>query len=104
MKLPHGSYDTLSQAMNKLKEQGFNYEFDFKDAHLCCASENRAFGSDDLKIVEVHRFEGITNPDDNSILYAVEATDGLKGLVDAYGIYADPEKTKFMSSVKIVEE
>lgn len=104
MKLPHGSYDTLSEAMNKLKEKGFTYEFDFKDAHLCCASENREYGSDELKIVEVHRFEGITDPEDNSVLYAVEANDGSKGLViDAYGMYADAEKTKFMSEVEIAE-
>lgn len=103
MKLPHGSYDTLSEAMNKLKEKGFDYEFDFKDAHLCCASDHREFGSDELKIIEIHRFEGMTDPDDSSILYAVESTDGAKGLVvDAYGMYADAEKTKFMSNIEIV--
>ena len=104
MKLPHGSYETLSEAMNKLKEQGFTYEFDFKDAHLCCGSENREYGSDELKIVEVHRFEGITDPEDSSILYAVESNDGAKGLViDAYGMYADAEKTEFMSSIETVD-
>ncbi len=104
MKLPHGSYDTLSEAMNKLKEKGFNYEFDFKDSHLCSVSGNCKFGSDELKIVEVHRFEGISDPQDNSILYAVEGNDGSKGLVvDAYGMYADPEKTEFMSEIEIVD-
>nr|WP_294899848.1 phosphoribosylpyrophosphate synthetase [uncultured Pedobacter sp.] len=104
MELPNGSYETLSEAMNKLKEKGFNYEFDFKDAHLCCATDNREYGSDELKIVEIHRFEGITDPEDSSILYAVESNDGAKGLVvDAYGMYADAEKTKFMSSVEIAE-
>ncbi len=104
MKLPHGTYETLSEAMNKLKEAGFDYEFDFKDAHLCCGSENREFGSSEIKIVQVHRFEGISDPQDSSILYAVETNDGSKGLVvDAYGMYADPEKTKFMSDVEIVD-
>lgn len=105
MKLPHGSYETLSVAMNKLKEEGFTYEFDYKDAHLCCASENREFGSEELKIVKVLRFEGITDPEDSSILYAVECIDGSKGLVvDAYGMYADTDKTEFMSKVEIVSE
>ena len=104
MKLPHGSYETLSEAMNKLKEQGFTHEFDYKDARLSCASENREFGCNELKVVEIHRFEGISDPEDNSILYAVESTDGVKGLVvDAYGMYADAEKTKFMSEIEIVD-
>ena len=104
MKLPHGTYDTLVEAMTKLKERGFNYEFDFKNQHLCCASEKREYGANELKIVEIHRFEGITDPEDSSVLYAVEANDGSKGLViDAYGMYADAEKTKFMSDVEIVE-
>lgn len=104
MKLPHGSYETLVEAMNDLKQKGFSYDFDFKDSHLCCGSENREYGSDELKIVEIHRFEGITDPEDSSILYAVESSDGARGLViDAYGMYADAEKTKFMSGIEIVD-
>ncbi len=56
MKLPHGSYETLSQAMNELKEKGFTYDFDFKDGVLCCSSEAGKYDSKDLKIVEIHRF------------------------------------------------
>jgi hypothetical protein len=48
------------------------------------------FGSDDLTIVEHYRFEGISDPDDSSVVYALEAPTGLKGvLVDAYGPYAN---------------
>ena len=39
---------------------------------------------------EFHRFEGMSNPDDNSIVFAISSNDGIKGtLVDAYGMYAD---------------
>jgi hypothetical protein len=43
-----------------------------------------------LTIVEHHRFEGMSDPDDSSVVYALEASNGLKGLlVDAYGAYAN---------------
>jgi hypothetical protein len=39
---------------------------------------------------EFYRFEGMTNPDDSSILFAISSSDGLKGtLGDAYGVYAE---------------
>ncbi len=99
------NYETLSEAMNGLKEKGFTYEFDFKDSHLYNHDNSEEFSADQLKVVEIHRFEGMSNPDDSTILYAISCDDGSKGLlVDAYGMYADPEKTAFMSEVEIISE
>lgn len=99
------SFETLSQAMNALKERGFNHEFDFKNSNLYSHFNKAEFTANQLKIVEIHRFEGSTNPSDSSILYAILCDDGSKGLlVDAYGMYADTDKTEFMSKVEIVSE
>jgi hypothetical protein len=52
-------------------------------------------------VVNYFRFEGPSNPDDMSILYAIEANDGVKGtLVDAYGTYASPEVNQFILEVE----
>jgi hypothetical protein len=49
-----------------------------------------AFKLTEFHVDEVHRFEGMTNPDDSSILMAIQSTSGIKGiLVDAYGVYAE---------------
>nr|MBC7613772.1 phosphoribosylpyrophosphate synthetase [Pseudopedobacter sp.] len=105
MEVHNQNYETLSEAMNGLKEKGFTYEFDFKNAHLVNQQNNGEFKAHQLKVVEIHRFEGMTSPDDSSILYAISCDDGSKGLiVDAYGMYADSEKTAFMSDVEIVSE
>jgi hypothetical protein len=99
------SFETLSQAMNALKQKGFNHEFDFKNSNLYNHFNQAEFTANQLKIVEVHRFEGSTNPSDSSILFAIICDDGSKGLlVDAYGMYADADKTEFMSKVEILSE
>ena len=99
------NYETLSEAMTKLKKKGYTSEFDFKDASLIDQEHKKIWKANDLKIVEIHRFEGMTNPDDSSILYVIESMTGDKGLlVDAYGMYADADKTAFMSEVEILSE
>ena len=81
-------YDTLSQAINGLRERGFVTDFNLEENCLICDTEK--FNIADFEIVEVHRFEGATNPDDSSVLYAIESNKGHKGvLVSAYGVYAD---------------
>lgn len=38
----------------------------------------------------MYPFEGMSNPDDNSIVFAISSHSGVKGvLVDAYGMYAE---------------
>lgn len=82
------TYDTLSQATNGLKERGYTVDFNLEENCLVCNTNK--FDVNDFEIVEVHRFEGNSNPSDESIVYAVESSDGLKGvLVSGYGISAE---------------
>jgi hypothetical protein len=85
------SYDTLSQAMNGLKEEGYKLDFDMKNDGLYCHSEDLKLMPGEFNIDEVYRFEGMTNPADSSILYAISTPSAEKSgtLVDAYGAYSD---------------
>lgn len=84
------SYDTLSEAIRDLQRRGYTYDFNLKPHCLECASLNLQLHPEDFEIDEVHRFEGMSSTDDNSILYAIAANDGINGtLVDAYGVYAE---------------
>ena len=84
------TYDTMLEALQGLEERGYNREFHFLGDCLGCYEVDKLFAPEDFEIVEVHRFEGYTNPSDNSVLYAVEGVGGVKGvLLDAYGAYAD---------------
>ena len=56
----------------------------------------------DLVIREVHRFEGVSDPDDMEVLYAIESVSGVRGtLADAFGVYADPVTGAVLADVPI---
>lgn len=82
------TYDTVSAAISGLKQRGYEMDFNLEENCLVCA-EGR-FGTDAFEIVEVHRFEGNTDPADEAVVYAIESGTGIKGvLVNGYGISAD---------------
>lgn len=82
-------YDTITSAINGLKERGYTLDFNLKENCIICDDEK--FHPEDFEISEVYRFEGDTDPADEAVVYAIESKKGQKGvLVNAYGIYADP--------------
>lgn len=84
------SYTTLSETLNDLKKRGYSEDFNITPTCLECASLNLQLHPEDFKVDEYHRFEGMSNPDDNAIVFAISSKDGLKGtLVDAYGVYSE---------------
>jgi hypothetical protein len=76
-----------------LRRAGFTASFTIEGEgdRLREVGSGRAFSPQDVRIVDHYRFEGTSDPDDLSVIYALEAGDGTRGLlVDAYGSYADP--------------
>jgi|SRR5690606_39852212 len=94
--------DPMSKKLKELEEEGFNDQFKFiQDQGLQSTSSKTTYQPRDLRITNEFRFEGITDPSDMSILYAIQAKDGTKGtLVNAYGTYADDELEEFLKSVE----
>lgn len=99
-KMPHVK-TPLSYKLECLEKEGYTDEFRISEEGLKCFTSGEVFQPEDLYIVEHHRFEGITNPDDMAILYVVETKSGKKGtIIDAFGIYADTELMEFMKKVE----
>jgi hypothetical protein len=95
-------YASVTYALDDLRARGYVDEFDFKDKYLFCNSKGVQFNPQELKITEVYRFEGASDPEDSSVVYAIESAAGLKGvMIDAYGAYADEQKTAFINSLTI---
>lgn len=88
-KRPPYSYDTLSEAVNDLIKRGYTTDFlvmDEKDC-LVCNNNSLELSPEEFVIDEVYRFEGMTDPADESILFAISSpVHDLKGLViNGYG-------------------
>jgi hypothetical protein len=84
------TYNTVSEALSDLKRRGYVEDFNLTPHCIECPSLNLQWSPENFSVDEFHRFEGMSNPDDNSIVFAISSSDGVKGtLVDAYGMYSE---------------
>jgi len=92
--------ETLAGVMDDLARRGFTGHFTAVDGGLRAAEGGKTFRADQVAISEYHRFEGVSDPGDMAILYALETRCGIRGtLADAFGVYADPSVGPFMREV-----
>lgn len=90
-------YDTVTNAIEALRNQGFVIDFNIEDDRLVC--EGHTFDANNFDVVDVYRYEGNSDPADEAAVYAIKSSNGLKGiLVAGYGASADA------ASVEILEK
>lgn len=98
----NNQYDTLSLAINDLNKKGYKAEFTLKPDKIVIKKKDKSYGPDDFEIDEYHRFEGMTNPSDMSIVYAISTNDGTKGtLTEAYGAYGEKSSAEMVKKMDI---
>lgn len=96
---------TLVACINSLVQAGFTEDYKITSGKLKALKRERIYSPEEVKILNFYRFEGDSDPADNSILYAIETTDGSKGtLVDAYGPYADSKISAFIHQVEEINK
>ena len=85
------SYETLSEAITGLKQEGYTEDFNLLLDCLECRQGSYKVFADEFKVDKFYRFEGNTDPADEAIVYAISSDKHvLKGLlVNGYGIYSD---------------
>ena len=93
----------MEKCVRKLEEKGYTDQFRVEKKYLVLLTDKKKkYKPKDVKAVNFFRFEGISDPDDMSILFAIETCDGRKGtLIDAYGNYSDDDTGAFMQEVDI---
>lgn len=96
-------YDSVKEALADLQARGFTIDFNIAFDQLTCKLTGICLKPEDFEIVEHHRFEADTNPDESSVVYAIASIDGTqKGiLVDAYGIYGEPRSDEMIRKLKV---
>lgn len=101
---------SLSSCLEKMIADGYTDDFKAEENGLKSLRTEKVYQPEDIIVDNFYRFEGISDPDDMSILYVISTNDGFKGtLIDAYGTYASTEVNEFMLAVdninkKVVKE
>src|SRR5690606_38923065 len=93
---------TLSGPMEKLKTEGYTEDFNLNTDCIYCNNGQLKMFPDDFRIDKFYRFEGLSDPAEASILYAISSEKyDVKGLlVDGYGIYSEPLTSEMIAKLK----
>ncbi|MCW3086173.1 MAG: hypothetical protein JWP12_3539 [Bacteroidetes bacterium] len=96
---------TLAAVINSLTAVGYTAQFKAIKEGLKSMTTEKVYRPEEVKITNFYRFEGESDPSDNSIMYAIETQSGEKGtLIDAYGAYHDTQITTFIKEVEEMEK
>jgi hypothetical protein len=84
------TYNTVSEAVEELRARGYVEDFSLETDHLSCPALDLKLHPQAFDVDETHRFEGPSDPGDESVVYAISSHGGVKGvMVNAYGPYAE---------------
>lgn len=89
-------YATVIEALKILKEKGYAYDYNINDKEIIDNPE-------DFTIEEIYRYEGETNPDDESMVYGIKSKSGKKGVYVcgfAANSFSDADKILLDISIK----
>lgn len=96
---------TMVDSLNKIVSKGYTENFKVVNEGLKSLNNEGIYKPAAVKVVDFYRFEGTSDPADESIIYVIETNDGIKGtLVDAFGPSADTKVTAFLKDVEIVKK
>ncbi|MBC6998128.1 hypothetical protein [Cytophaga sp. FL35] len=86
--------------IRKYEAKGYSKNFRYAKGKLIETESKKEFGPKQITVIEEHRYEGMSNPSDMSILYVIETSDNDKGIfLMAYGPNADTETAEFFKEI-----
>jgi len=95
-------FTTLTEAMEDLRGRGYIHEFDPKKDFLEEKSTQTKLKGQEFDVDEFHRFEGTSDPGDEMTLYAITASNGMKGVfVSPQGTYSNEVSPELMAKFNV---
>lgn len=96
------SFGTLSETINGLVALGYTHDFNVQDDCLVCHRTNNILSPKYFQIDKVYRFEGASDPEYQSVLYAISSSKyNIKGtLVNGYGISSDEKISNIIQALQ----
>lgn len=93
-------YATVLEAIQQLRAKGFMVDFNIEKN--CLKINDAKYKCEDFQIIEIYRYEGDSDPDEESTVYGIESVDGIKGiLVTSYGMYIDNDSEEILQKLQI---
>jgi hypothetical protein len=96
------SYDTLTDAINALRQQGYTEDFNLANDCIECRKGDYKLAHNEFGIDKSFRFDVNEDPSDQSVVYAISSPDhNVKGLlVNGYGVYSDTMSNALLAKLK----
>jgi hypothetical protein len=92
---PTYNYTTVLEALDDLKEKGFLHDFNL---HY----KNIKANPHDYSVEHVYRYEGDSDPDEESVVYGINSNSGVKGVfVAGFSANSDNEAAQIIEKLFI---
>jgi hypothetical protein len=85
--------------IKKYQDEGYITNYLFTNGTLINTETKQVYQPHDIFIVAHHRYEGMSDPDDMSILYVIETKDDKGTHLIGYGPTADLEEAEFFKEI-----
>ncbi|MGV3696651.1 hypothetical protein [Flavobacterium sp.] len=88
-------YASVSKALEELKAKGFTVDFNLLEEDIMKHPDN-------YEIVEIYRYEGDSNPDDESVVFGIKSNTGEQGVfVAGFSANSESEAAKVLHELSI---
>ena len=98
--IPTPAPDSLVQSLDRLVSEGYSHNLVPDEGGVRVSGDDSVIPTKQLTVEVVRRFEGLTNPGDQAILYGIRLPDGRKGaLALGYGPSASSKDAALLQAL-----
>lgn len=95
---------TLTEIINSLTKEGYTEDFKAFDERIKGLYNKKDYKPTELLIEESYRFEGETNPADQSTLFKIKAVDGTKGTMTMSNNYESSQNEDLIRQIPMATD